>query len=945
MEKKCKNMNNSRCRKATISKIFKIIGTKSLICFTMTAIMLIGTIFVSENDVYATSKTQDEAINWLYSVEGHPFDVDGAYGVQCADLAMAYYEYLGEARPYGNGCDYFTNALPPGWERYANTPDFIPKPGDVVSWDSSWGGGAGHVAIVLSATVNSLTVMEQNGTNHTPTHQKTYNSYSHVQGFNRPNFTENDTEDPIINRVWMEPHDHTALMLKVTASDSNGISEVRSYHKRKGLSDWHMNYMLHQANDEWWVMLGPDDGYGDYDLHIYARDNAGNETLYGTDTGFGVTAPTINNYDVIDLDETGFTVTGEFDSGETSLESFQIPVWTSNKGQDDVRWETPDAVNGNRFYKRINFSDHNNERGLYNIHMYATNKAILGSSEGINGYSPVYKSEKTLEKDGHIYALYDNALSWENAKKKAEEFGGHLATINSEEEQAIVNELLASGNKKGYWLGGYKDNQWKWITGENFSYNNWAPNQPDNAHNQEDKLMAFKNDDFEIGSWNDAWNEDYVGMGFVIEYENLNDKATKSVVYNGKKYIRYDRGLPWNEAQKFCESQGGNLAMAKDAEIQRVLNELTQDGRQFYFLGLTNLQDNKWKWLDNSDMDHSNWDDQEPTNTGNIEHYVAMVGKTGKWRDVALNISDMTQMGFICEVPYEANVEQVTLDKSELILNVGDTSNLSAVVKPDSASNKKLKWDSSNTRIATVDQNGKVTAIAAGQAKITATSVNGKQGSCTVTVNEPEATDQLRVVGSCDKTVRPGDTVTIMVSLENYDISEDEIATLQIEVPNETNELSYIADSKKLLLEGSEFAANDNIIFAYLPFSEGANTISKDKKDLFSFQMKASDKITDDMDAQLPITITMGNQDDLPIMQDALQNITVPIRKSAIVKGDLNGSGGVDIMDARKAKRAAMKEIALTDYELQAGDLDGDGKVTIIEARKIKRAAMKEIEL
>lgn len=63
------------------------------------------------------------------------------------------------------------------------------------------------------------------------------------------------------------------------------------------------------------------------------------------------------------------------------------------------------------------------------------------------------------------------------------------------------------------------------------------------------------------------------------------------------------------------------------------------------------------------------------------------------------------------------------------------------------------------------------------------------------------------------------------------------------------------------------------------------------------------------------------------------------------IKGDLNNNGRVDIMDARKAKRAAMKETNLTDNELTAADLNRDGKVDIMEARKIKRAAMKEIIL
>ena len=64
-----------------------------------------------------------------------------------------------------------------------------------------------------------------------------------------------------------------------------------------------------------------------------------------------------------------------------------------------------------------------------------------------------------------------------------------------------------------------------------------------------------------------------------------------------------------------------------------------------------------------------------------------------------------------------------------------------------------------------------------------------------------------------------------------------------------------------------------------------------------------------------------------------------------VIKGDLNGNGVIDLMDARKAKRAAMKSVALTPDEIKLVDLNGDGKVDIMEARKIKRAAMKEIVL
>lgn len=84
-------------------------------------------------------------------------------------------------------------------------------------------------------------------------------------------------------------------------------------------------------------------------------------------------------------------------------------------------------------------------------------------------------------------------------------------------------------------------------------------------------------------------------------------------------------------------------------------------------------------------------------------------------------------------------VESVTLNKTELTLEVGDEETLTATVTPDNATNKTVTWSSSNNAVATV-ANGKVTAVAAGTATITATA-DGKSATCTVTVNAPVIVD------------------------------------------------------------------------------------------------------------------------------------------------------------------------------------------------------------
>lgn len=81
-------------------------------------------------------------------------------------------------------------------------------------------------------------------------------------------------------------------------------------------------------------------------------------------------------------------------------------------------------------------------------------------------------------------------------------------------------------------------------------------------------------------------------------------------------------------------------------------------------------------------------------------------------------------------------VSSISLDKKELTLTVGETRKLTATVSPSNATNKKVNWSSDNEKVATVDQNGNVTAVTVGTATITATSTanSSKQDSCVVAV-------------------------------------------------------------------------------------------------------------------------------------------------------------------------------------------------------------------
>ena len=88
-----------------------------------------------------------------------------------------------------------------------------------------------------------------------------------------------------------------------------------------------------------------------------------------------------------------------------------------------------------------------------------------------------------------------------------------------------------------------------------------------------------------------------------------------------------------------------------------------------------------------------------------------------------------------CAVTVIAKVASVSLDKTSITLTVGETQTLTATITPDNASDKSVTWSSSDATVATVDQDGKVTAVKAGNATITVTTTDGgKTATCTVTV-------------------------------------------------------------------------------------------------------------------------------------------------------------------------------------------------------------------
>lgn len=102
------------------------------------------------------------------------------------------------------------------------------------------------------------------------------------------------------------------------------------------------------------------------------------------------------------------------------------------------------------------------------------------------------------------------------------------------------------------------------------------------------------------------------------------------------------------------------------------------------------------------------------------------------------------------KVTVTTKVEQIALSKTEGVLTVGNSVTVTATVTPDNATNTTINWTSSDEKVATVDSNGKVTAVAAGNATIKATSESDGDVSAdyALTVNKAAAKPATRYSGT-----------------------------------------------------------------------------------------------------------------------------------------------------------------------------------------------------
>ena len=194
-------------------------------------------------------------------------------------------------------------------------------------------------------------------------------------------------------------------------------------------------------------------------------------------------------------------------------------------------------------------------------------------------------------------------------------------------------------------------------------------------------------------------------------------------------------------------------------------------------------------------------DDKKVTWSSSDENVVRVTG-TGEDQETVLVVAEGPGTATItaqvgnkkaeCKVDFTASLNKWTLNEHNLELDKGETKQLTITFIPDYTTDPKdTTWSSSDESVATVDENGVVTAISEGIATITAINANGTMDECKVTVSIPRVpAESLSLTSSSEKdfaiiNVEQQDTLLATYGPENttdrlsWSSSDESIATVQ----------------------------------------------------------------------------------------------------------------------------------------------------------------------
>lgn len=168
-----------------------------------------------------------------------------------------------------------------------------------------------------------------------------------------------------------------------------------------------------QKDSSTWVVTAPisnhKNGLGAYNVHAYYKNyNNKNVFIGGTSTSIDRISLSSINTTVLDQESGLFKITINGVSSPSPIKYIYVPVWSNDKGQDDIVWYSAKYENNNSYSVIVDPLKHKNSLGTYSIHIYGTDERNIQMFVGntTHNVSSVIKPSITAYPDiNHEYIL------------------------------------------------------------------------------------------------------------------------------------------------------------------------------------------------------------------------------------------------------------------------------------------------------------------------------------------------------------------------------------------------------------------------------------------------------------------------------------------------------------------------------------------------------------
>ncbi len=230
----------------------------------------------------------------------------------------------------------------------------------------------------------------------------------------------------------------------------------------------------------------------------------------------------------------------------------------------------------------------------------------------------------------HMYYTLSPA-TWADAQLEAKHLGGHLVTINN----AAENTFLATtfGSLGQAWTGlndAALEAIFTWASGEPYTFNNFAPGEPNNVGNEDYVTINFPS-----GMWNDIAQAAACAGGTYSIVEVATPVQIGAPVVNpanGHVYVLLSQGT-WAQSEQAAAALGGNLVTINNAAENAFVHSTFGTSRNLWIGFNDSAAEGTFTWTSGENPGYTNWRQGEPNNSGSGEDYAYMVLESGRWND------------------------------------------------------------------------------------------------------------------------------------------------------------------------------------------------------------------------------------------------------------------------------------------------------------------------